>query len=315
MSRDPERDELLADDLSCDFLEDDDDSDAYHHPRATRFRTDKLAFDRFTLTLAGFHRLGRRFLLWRSVAPRTPGKKRVKMPVNSWGRAIDHTDEHEWLTFREATTYAARCGLGLGVALGWGFGGLDLDHCVDPEWGQPSADAQAILRHFPTYTEYSPSGRGVHSYFFTGPSFTTTAKRDDKGIELYAGRRWFALTGICGLPPHDCRHLEPLADCTANAIKLATVLRPPSPPRAPRPPAPPATDALARLEDCKPIRQRPSIFGGTIYSLRRCPFTNDEHRGGGPFAVVFEDGGVLFRCDRSIHGPLREMVQPSRGRR
>jgi hypothetical protein len=43
--------------------------------------------------------------------------------------------------------------------------------------------------------ELSPSKTGVKAYFMTGPMFTTTAKRDDKGIELYAGRRFFCSTG------------------------------------------------------------------------------------------------------------------------
>ena len=124
--------------------------DLYTDPQGARFRRDGLHFDRVILMLAGFHHLGRRFLLWKYFPPAKAGKKPRKVPVSHWGRAIDHTDERNWLDFSTATTYATRCGLGLGVALGWGFGGLDLDDCLNDEYGEPNDQARIILQRFPT---------------------------------------------------------------------------------------------------------------------------------------------------------------------
>jgi hypothetical protein len=264
-------------------------------------------FDPDVLVAAGFPALGRRFLLWRTFPPRHEGGKPVKLPCSTMGRPVDGTDERRWLDFHVGVRLASRSGFGLGVALGWGLGGLDLDRFVEPAWGRPTDEALVILRHFPTFTEYSPSGRGLHAYFFASATFTVSAKRDDRGIELYAGRRFFALTGRV---PGGAA--VPVADCTGNARALAGALRPTTPQLAPHSTASPSSDALARLRDCGVVRERPSYLRGAIYSLRRCPFTNDEHRGGGPYAIVFADGAVLFRCDRSVHGPLREMVQPPR---
>lgn len=39
------------------------------------------------------------------------------------------------------------------------------------------------------------AGTGVKAYFLAGPAFCSTAKNDARGVELYAGRRFFAVTG------------------------------------------------------------------------------------------------------------------------
>ena len=188
------------------------------------------------------------------------------------------------------------------MALGWGLGGLDLDHCLD-QTGTLSPSASLIVKHFKTFVEVSPSGTGVKAYFTTTRGFLS-AKRDDRDVELYGGRRWFAMTG------RPFGTLMPITDCTTNALLLGWTLRPPPPPRSPRPAGPPSTDALQRLRDCGTVRERPSIHGGTVVTLTRCPFTDEEHPGGGSFAILFPDGGIYFRCDRSAHGPQRQWVAP-----
>jgi hypothetical protein len=264
--------------------------------------TTLTTFDPAVLIRAGFPALGRRFVLWRVLPPRRPGGKPVKLPCSVMGRPINTTDSRRWVDFETGVRLARRHNLGLGVALGWGLAGLDLDNCIDST-GTPSTMASTILRHFPTYVERSPSRAGVKAYFHSGAF--VSAKRDDKGIELYGGLRWFALTGEA----YTAHAVVPIADCTAAAHSLVGVLRPPPTPRLPRPPARPAAGALARLQSCEPFRERPAHLGGTIYSLGRCPFTGEHHHGGGPYAIAFSDGGLLFRCDRSSHGPQRELMR------
>jgi len=255
-----------------------------------------LEFNAEALAAAGFSALGSRFLLWRTFPPRREGGKPVKSPCTRGGYPITAHDERGWLEFEAAATLATRRRLGLGIALGWGVGGLDIDRCRGTD-GELSDMARRIVRHFPTYAEVSPSGTGIKLYFFAGPSFTTTAKVDAKGIELYAGRRFFALTGqpLGG-------DVVPIADCTAAARALASVLRPPRRALQAGTPAPVSGDALAKLRACGTLRERPSLHGGIVYTLRFCPFTGEAHRGGGPYAITFPDGAVHFRCDRSVHG-------------
>lgn len=272
-----------------------------------RLEVGVLAFDAEALAAAGFAELGRRFLLWRTFPPRRAGGKPVKSPCTPWGVPIDGTDERRWIGFDEAAALAYRHARGLGVALGWGLGGLDLDRCVNNA-GELTARASCILRHFPTYTELSPSGTGVKAYFIAGPSFTSTVKLDILGVELYAGRRFFALTGR----PWGGSAAR-IVDCTAAARTLVALLRPLQGPAVPpRTATPPGGEALTRLRACDPIRERPSLHGGTVYTLRRCPFTGEEHAGGGPYAITFGDGGLYFRCDRSTHGLRAEVVRARR---
>jgi hypothetical protein len=256
-------------------------------------------FDVGPLIAAGFPALGRRFLLWRLLPPRKAGKKPIKLPCSSSGRGIDSTDERLWLDFDTAVRIATRQRYGLGVAIGWGLGGLDLDECIDAE-GVFTRKAATILRHFPTFTEISPSGTGCKAYFLTSP-FITVTKKEEHGVELYGGLRWFALTGrtLSGSVPT-------IADCTESARALARVLRPPKVARYRRTVGTVSGNALARLREAGSKRERPSHLGGVLHTLIRCPFTGEEHDGGGPWAIVFTDGGVLFRCDRSAHGAMRE---------
>lgn len=266
-----------------------------------------LTFDAAALAGAGFPALGRRFLLWRTFPPRREGGKPIKSPCSASGHPVTGLDEGRWLDFERAAVLAERRGYGLGVALGWGVGGLDLDRCR-AEDGTLTDRARRLLRHFPTYVERSPSGTGVKAYFLAAPDFRVSAKDDARGVELYAGRRFFALTGA---PLAD---LHPLADCTAAACTLAEVLRPPRAPAYTGPARPLGDDARAVLARCEAVRERPSIYGGTVYTLRRCPWTGEEHAGGGPYAIAYPDGALHVRCDRSSHGPRTAMLRASERR-
>jgi len=267
-----------------------------------------VGFDAETLAAARFPALGRRFLLWRTFPPRRAGGKPVKSPCSPTGYPVTALDERLWFDFDRAVVLAQRYERGLGIALGWGLGGLDLDHCRQLD-GSLTHRARRLMVHFPTYTEMSPSHTGVKLYFLARPDFRVTAKDDARGVELYAGRRFFALTG------RPLGVLQSLADCTAAACTLATVLRPPSATRYIGPTQPLCSDARHLLERCEVVRQAPSLHGGAVYTLRRCPFTGENHRGGGPFAVSFPNGGLHIRCDRSSHGPRTAMLRASHGRR
>ena len=91
-------------------------------------------------------------------------------------------------------------------------GGLDLDTCRDKTTGEIEPWAQAAIDRFDTYTEVSPSAAGVKLFFtiaaadllaveaLFGGKFGRLFKRNNGGehppaIEIYRGRRYFAVTG------------------------------------------------------------------------------------------------------------------------
>ncbi len=105
--------------------------------------------------------------------------------------AVD--DPQTWGTFAEAVTaYEEGKSDGVGIVLGDGLVGVDLDKCRDPETGEIDAEAQAIIRELDSYTEVSPSGRGVHIKLHG----TLPPGRRRKGtIEMYCEGRYFTVTG------------------------------------------------------------------------------------------------------------------------
>lgn len=57
---------------------------------------------------------------------------------------------------------------GVGVILGEGICGIDLDHVRDPATGETAAAAEAIIKRLDSYTELSPSGTGYHILCYVG---------------------------------------------------------------------------------------------------------------------------------------------------
>lgn len=91
---------------------------------------------------------------------------------------------------------------GIGVGIFGDLGAIDIDHCVN-EAGELSEMALDIVRTMNCYTEYSPSGKGLHILFTIPESFTYDKARyyinnQKIGMEVYiAGctNKFVTLTG------------------------------------------------------------------------------------------------------------------------
>lgn len=134
------------------------------------------------------------WVLWRYGEPRSDGK-RAKPPVDLRGRMIDpHKPEH-WLEFSEAQAALQEegglfAGLGFVLSADDPFTCIDLDNCLDAQ-GRATPEAQALVDRFNSYTEVSPSGRGLHIWV-TG-RLARACKRGH--IELYDRARYMTMTG------------------------------------------------------------------------------------------------------------------------
>jgi putative DNA primase/helicase len=92
-----------------------------------------------------------------------------------------------------ATLKAGRFdGIGFAFLLGDGLIGIDIDGAIDPDSGEVSQRCESIIKACGSYTEYSPSGRGVH-IIVAGVS--ATFKNNDVGVEVFCGRQFFTCTG------------------------------------------------------------------------------------------------------------------------
>jgi primase-polymerase (primpol)-like protein len=98
-----------------------------------------------------------------------------------------------WSSFMQACDAVADGNAdGVGIVLGEGLIGVDLDHCRNPDSGEITADAWGIIRALDSYTEVSVSGAGTH--VIASGELPAGGKRR-RGIELYGDGRYFVVTG------------------------------------------------------------------------------------------------------------------------
>jgi hypothetical protein len=124
-----------------------------------------------------------------------------KPPLNArTGRKASSTDPATWSTFEAALRAHQRGDFdGIGYVLGdLGDGrtdaGLDLDGVRDPETGVLTVTADFYLGLLNTYTEISPSGRGVKA-FCRGTLPRGRRQDEARGVEMYDAGRYFTTTG------------------------------------------------------------------------------------------------------------------------
>jgi uncharacterized protein (DUF927 family) len=141
----------------------------------------------------------RQWLLWRSEAK--PGQaKPAKMPYYAKGTRREGTQGSDKDRARLVDLAGARTafergtwdGVGFALLPGDGLAGIDLDKVIDPTSGEIRPQAMAIVQAFASYTEYSPSGTGLHILVH---GTTTTNKSNEIGVELFCGRQYFTFTG------------------------------------------------------------------------------------------------------------------------
>jgi len=125
-------------------------------------------------------------------------KKLPVRPDTLRAAAID--DPSSWVSFDAALSQWKAGGVeGVSFALtsATGMVAVDLDDCRDVQTGVLTLFAQEVLSLLPSYSEVSPSGRGVHTFVRgTLPGerrrTVTTAGR----IELYPDGRFMTVTGV-----------------------------------------------------------------------------------------------------------------------
>ncbi len=126
-------------------------------------------------------------------------------------------DSRTWGSFQEAVAAVNwHLAAGIGIELGNGICGVDLDHCIDD--GEPNAFASEVIEALQSYTEISPSGTGVH-ILCKGRLPDREGRKDSLlGLEMYDKARYFTVTGraYCdeeGIP-------YPLRHCTEELDKI-----------------------------------------------------------------------------------------------
>jgi predicted P-loop ATPase len=104
-------------------------------------------------------------------------------------------------------------GIGFAFLPGDGLIGIDLDRVIEAEGGKIKQGAQRIIDSCASYTEYSPSGTGVH--IIVRGELEKVEKDNGIGVEIFAGRQYFTFTA----------KLFPGAPATVNQIDPTVLQR------------------------------------------------------------------------------------------
>ena len=160
--------------------------------------------------------------------------KRTKVPYRADGRKARVNRPEDWGPLEAALAALEKGGYdGLGLLLGGGVCGLDLDWKELPVNGELPPEARRLVEALGSYAEVSPSGKGLH-ILFRGALPEEARNRatlpSGVGVEVYAGNRFFTFTGerLEG-SPEDLREVPP--EVLAAALREAGLLKAKEDPR------------------------------------------------------------------------------------
>jgi len=100
----------------------------------------------------------RRWVLWRL---ETVNGKQTKVPYQPTGRKAMANNRATWHTYADCAALACQFS-GIGLVLGDGVWGVDIDACCDSAFGKFTPESREIVIALDSYGEYSPSGTGCH---------------------------------------------------------------------------------------------------------------------------------------------------------
>jgi uncharacterized protein (DUF927 family) len=165
----------------------------------------------------------RQWITWTWGEVRSNGKP-TKPPTDpKTGVKCDPTNADIWTTFDEAYAAAKRRGQGIGFVCLNGWCGVDLDNCVDDR-GALTPEAQEIVGRLISYTEFSPSRRGLHIVVKATLADDVNTKKPF-GFEMYsASGHYLTVTGdVLEGMPLEIRERQDIAEQLYAEFKPKTV--------------------------------------------------------------------------------------------
>lgn len=158
-----------------------------------RYRRSKLMdinYDDITKNIPEELKRRGKWILWKF--KRNPkAKKPAKIPYKEiGGKLIAQNDPKRSYRFGYALALARKHQCGIGLFMGGGIAGIDIDDIDDID-NLPD-NIKKLINDFNSYTEISVSGKGLHIIVFSDQTFER--KRHGK-YELYTERRYFTITG------------------------------------------------------------------------------------------------------------------------
>ena len=137
----------------------------------------------------------RQWVLWRWQT--SDDGRAVKPPFQSNGRRANVTNPSTWCDFREALTAHNSgnfAGIGFVLTESDPYCGIDLDACRNPTTRTVARWAGEIIERLHSYTEISPSGRGIR---IIARGELPPVGRKHGSFEIYDSSRYLTITGQC----------------------------------------------------------------------------------------------------------------------
>jgi primase-polymerase (primpol)-like protein len=232
-----------------------------------------------------------RWVLWTAALREKPGRppRLTKEPVCALtGRKASTTNPATWTTLaiaisrRRALPSFSSLGLGFVFAAEDALIGVDLDDCCDRQARTIKTWALDVVRRLNTYTEFSPSGRGLH--LILHGRLPGNRGREVGGIAAYSCGRYFTVTAepFPGLP----LRIEDRQDALTTLLDelgaeiITTTPDPESLPSSDEQPIPPAADDQRLLARAVRGRDGPrfaALFDGNMAVVRALYGDHRDH--------------------------------------
>lgn len=136
------------------------------------------------------------WVVWRFEARKNQETKVPYSPVK--GKRASCTDPATWGNFEQVQATLADggySGIGFVLTADDPFVGIDIDHALNDD-DNIKPQAQEIIKLLDSYTEISPSGKGIHIILKgTKPDDKCKARYQDGVVEIYSQNRYFTVTG------------------------------------------------------------------------------------------------------------------------
>jgi hypothetical protein len=223
--------------------------------------------------------------------------------------AASSTDPTTWRTYDVAydawkDNEYSFAGIGRVIRAEEDLAGIDVDGCLDPDTGELTEWASSILNRLDSYSEVSPSGRGI-KIWVKAPSVTRAHVKP--GLEIYPHGRYFTVTGhvlyssainvrddeLVTLITEEFPKVDRTRDGTYDGPEWTL----------------PLIDYLEKA-GVEIYYERSDGQAERVYSIR-CPWVH-EHTGGddsGTRVGEYESGMRFFRCEHAHCRQLREWRQ------
>jgi len=140
------------------------------------------------------------WMCWKSVPKKDKENEFTKKPIDAkTGGAGSHSNPATWADFDTALKHFRESDIANGIGFTFSeddpYCGIDLDKVYDTKTRKMKKWAADIIKQINSYTEFSPSGTGIHILTKAKVPYPSGRKNQELGFEIYDNVRYYTMTG------------------------------------------------------------------------------------------------------------------------